>query len=266
MRVCVHIVGVNRSLSWAWPSIQQRLIRPLASAPTLKLEIHLLLISPAENRVDSPRTGETGKLQDYVPDELLSSSNLVLQQDEILDTHADLMEKINRVGDEWGDDGYSARNHLASLGAQQASVASCEHEPDLLIYCRPDVEILGRLPLAKAALITIFSPKTPRVFLPRWGRNGGENDRFAIVSASAAHAYFQRILFLGDFLEAGMKFHSEKFLSWSLARVTKFHAIQSEMVRVRLGGLRERKDLIRLARKREAVSGLNSWPKKAGSR
>jgi len=218
--------------------------------PSLKLHIHLSLIAPAENRVDSSRTGESGKLQDYIPDELLSSSNLVLQQDELLSMHSDLMRKVREIGDEWEDNGYSAGNHLAALGALQASVVSCDHDPHLLIYCRPDIEILGRLPLARAALVTIFSPKTPRVFLPTWGRNGGENDRFAIVSASAGHAYFQRVLLLGDFLEAGMKLHSEKFLSWSLARVTKFHAIRSEMVRVRLGGLRERKDLIRVARKR----------------
>ena len=82
----------------------------------------------------------------------------------------------------------------------------------------------------------------PMIFLPEWGKYRGLNDRFAVMSAQSASAYCTRVDRIQQLIPEGRPFHSESFLAASVPHYKVWSVIKTPMVRIRIGGIREKDD------------------------
>jgi hypothetical protein len=83
---------------------------------------------------------------------------------------------------------------------------------DVVIRCRPDL-FFHELNLGK-----FQHPGRDQAWTPFWGRFGGVNDRFAIMGALAAKAYFTTWRHIPELLAAGCPLHPESLVAASIMR------------------------------------------------
>ena len=244
IHVHVHIVGLNRSLSVTGGSIRKHVIEPLERAPALRLTASLVLIRPGKEVVN-PRTGESGLVEEKISAPLDSLPRSFLDQS-VLEarTEGDWSRLISR-GDVFSDGGNSIRFSLVYLSALKESRKMIPGSPDVIIVLRPDIEIRGRLwivvrtfRLAIAARFGLVS-----VLVPAWGNYGGVNDRFAILQGHVAETYITRLNRIRQWHGTARKFDPESFLKFSLRAYRVKQSIYTPMVRIRIGGRTEPRDL-----------------------
>lgn len=84
-------------------------------------------------------------------------------------------------------------------------------EFDTIVRIRPDLWFRNFSPAMDET-----KPERHEAFTPYWGRFGGVNDRFAILGAKAAEAYFTTYSRLGLLLKAGCPLHPESLVKASL--------------------------------------------------
>ena len=260
MKASVHVlvVGLNRSLSYTAKSINHRLIDPLKRFPLFDLRVHTFLIQPQGGLIDNPRSGESGPIETSM--DSWDHPTSYLKMDELLyETEADrafLSTRPDRLQDERKSEG----NALLFLRALSSSFEALRPilENSVVVLCRPDVSIEGslriRLMVATAALATVL--RFPLAFLPEWAKFRGLNDRFAVMSGPCVRPYFTRINLLQELVPEGEPFHSESFLKKALERCSTWSVIKTPMVRIRIGGKREKDD--------ESLADRLRWRRRVG--
>jgi len=112
------------------------------------------------------------------------------------------------------------------------------YSPDYVIFIRPDVLIDGKLPLTRHLLRLMASPGThhKRLLAPPGPTEGGVSDRFAVMTASAAVAYFTRTAHAADYFVSHPDATAEEFLADALNRVTVSTSITTPMRLLRSDG------------------------------
>lgn len=83
---------------------------------------------------------------------------------------------------------------------------------DVVVRCRPDLWIHS------ADLKPVGAVRPLDAFTPWWGRFGGVNDRFAVLGAKAADAYFTTYSQIPAHLAAGGNLHPETLVHTSLQK------------------------------------------------
>ena len=135
---------------------------------------------------------------------------------------------------------------------------------DFIVIARPDLRVDGhlhmRLLLAVARLLAFFRPNL--ALLPNWGRYGGLNDRFAILSRRAAPAYFTRVQSASGYFSTHPNGNSERFLFSAMSDTTVLSIIPTNMVRVRIGGIAHPSDL-RNDRQPQLWAQVSRWATKS---
>lgn len=250
-RIHVAIVGVNRSLSHTADSIIREIVRPLTSSRFFDTHVSLTLIRPPGGVIDNPRSGESGHIEQDIPEPLRSWPVTVINQEGDSGDAATERVPTGNLSDSWGDKVSSFRNLRHFLNALHVTYFShvLPNSPDYVIMVRPDVRIDGRLWLRTRLFTMILrGGRRPQALLPSWARHRGANDRFAILSASAAAPYFTRVSHIDDFFSEGSDLNSEKFLAWVLRKTATSHSIYTPMRRIRLGGVSSPEDDALVAR------------------
>ena len=239
-KVHVATVGVNRSLSRTAASLEREIVRPLSSGMLFHPTFSLTLITPPSGVIDNPHSGERGKPETDIPDPLASWPLTVCEQESTESSSSAMTAPVENLSDSWQDKVASFHNLKSFLHALHLTYYShvLPESPDYVVFVRPDLRIEGRLWL-RLRLITMMLRGRHRALavVPSWGRHRGVNDRFAILSAEAARAYFTRSSHVDDFFSHGSDLNSEKFLAWALRTAKVSHSIYTPMRRIRLGGL-----------------------------
>ena len=244
VHVHVQIVGLNRSLSFTGPSIVKQVITPLDRCPLLKLSTSMTLIRPP-GKVVNERSGESGLAEKEVVPPLDRVPCSFLDQSVLEERTAGSWSDVVSQGDPFVDGGKSIGFALIYLSALQGSANVVPGSPDVVVVLRPDIEIRGRLWVAARALWMFILARYRNVsaMLPAWGNYGGYNDRFAILSGQAAAEYLTRLDSIPQWHETGQPFDPESFLKFVMKdRVVK-KSIYTPMVRIRIGGRAESRDL-----------------------
>ena len=238
--VHVAVVGINRSLSRTHSSTTREILRPLESSRAFRARYSLTLITPPGGIITNPHSGEVGEVETAIPEPFATWPRTCVTaiSPEAGDGEPPL--PADSFCESWQDHELLFTHLKTFLHALDTSHKNhvAPHSPDLVIFIRPDIAIEGRL---WATLLRSRSNK-PVVYLPSWGRHRGLNDRFAIMSASAAETYFTRGNIVDRFFIGGARLNSERFLRHSLPGATVSSSIYTPMPRVRLGGVYEEKD------------------------
>ena len=234
--IAVCYFGITRSLEHTIDSIRANVIAPAAALGEVRVFTHVF----DQNRLDNPRSGELGAMR-VEEHKLLDSDWLSVEQpDECLAARG--FTELAHGGDFWHDGGKSLRNLVHQLHSLDVVTrAALAWQPDVVVYCRPDLRYLDSLePWLKHSVAT----PAPTVWVPNWQHWGGFNDRFAICSSAAAAAYGSRIDFALDYVKTTRRpLHGERLLAWVLKREgIAVKTMTARAVRVRIGGreVRER--------------------------
>jgi len=241
--VHVAVVGLNRSLSHTHASIEREIVRPLGRSKAFCSQYSLTLITPPGGRIHNPHSGEEGLVEEDVPVPLDSWARTTVAPEAMTSAQGKPFVPVDSLCDSWQDKEANYTNLKTFLHALHTSYSThvAPHSADLVVFIRPDVAIAGRLWL-RVRLWSVFlraGKKRLVVYLPSWGRHRGLNDRFAIMSASAAENYFTRGKVADSFFAEGVALNSEKLLAYVLSDATVSNSIYTPMPRVRLGGVYE---------------------------
>lgn len=244
--VHVAVVGINRSLSHTHSSITREILRPLESSRAFRARYSLTLITPPGGIITNPHSGEVGEVETAIPEPFATWPRTCVTaiSPEAGDGEPPL--PADSFCESWQDHELLFTHLKTFLHALDTSHKNhvAPHSPDLVIFIRPDIAIEGRLWLRTRLWATFLRSrnKKPIVYALSWGRHRGLNDRFAIMSASAAQPYFTRGNIVDRFFTGGARLNSERFLRHSLSGATVSSSIYTPMPRVRLGGVYEAKD------------------------
>jgi hypothetical protein len=246
MRVALVAVGINRSLSHTWPSIDREVAGPIGRSNWIEMCCSITLVVPRGGRVDNPRTQESGFVECELPEGLSGWHRNVIREETLRpEGLAHAVGGLKAPG--WDYDSKTVANlftYLRALESAYENIFACRR-PDAIILLRPDLLIGDGLAIVR--LLRLFSITSlifkDLAFLPRWQHWGGLNDRFAILSPPAAKKYFRRIRVLEQFALSASEKNSERLLAFALRGTTVFKVIRTPMFRVRLGGKLEATDL-----------------------
>lgn len=245
IKVSVVILGINRSLSFTTESILKAIVIPLQKCPLIKLDVSLWLITPRDHQIANPRSGEFGSIESILPSEWETTETFTLDMDELEQSSSEIYNDLAALPDRWNDQYKSLRNLITALKAHERAFLEVEkaRHPDVVIYTRPDCSINSYLGVVGRVLSTFLAHRQGRDFgsFPSWGASGGLNDRFAILSAGAARAYFFRIHEINP-ADWPFGFHAEEFLARAMGQCEVKSNIRTDIRRVRLGGTVARKD------------------------
>lgn len=234
MKVAVCVGGFLRSMSDCWPSVESGLLAPLRNHQA-ECDIHLAL-SFSRERVENPRSGESGFAEHRVPTEVEATSTSLTEQSLIDEAIALELTAAQRQGNAWPDDpsGVALLNALRFLFViKELSLKIRRRNYDLVVFIRPDLELM------EAIDVVAYGIEFPRsVCVPSWHSFGGFNDRFAIGDAISMNVYLSRWDQLRSWLLKGETFHSERYLASALKGLEVNPVISQKLVRVRLGGRR----------------------------
>lgn len=249
MKIVLLCVGLNRSLSWTHESIVSELVRPLFAWKGHEVEVISLFIK-SNAPLDNPRTGEKGTTDSFLPSFMLEGTLVEVDQEELSDQTSSLARELTNFGDTWGDGGKSIRNALIYLAALERASALLPDSSDIVISYRPDVAISRSLHIKAhvrmVSLLTNFGLSVARI--PRWGgwrKRNGINDRFAVLSGRAIDQYLRRIALLPAAFGPTESFYSGALVSKALTNCLIQKSISTEMVRIRVGGAPEQRDVSR---------------------
>jgi len=206
----------------------------------------LTLIEPEGGAVSSPRSGEHGKLEEELPPEFSDVPILRLNQT-CVDSELEVMGlRSLHLNAEWTQHIQSVENLFRFLFALRESYLKqiAQNDPDFVIFCRPDINISGRLALDfrlfQLAAISVL--RLPAAILPAWGRSRGINDRFAILNRESLENYFLRLDRAFDFFRNKPNANAERFLQDSLLRVFTLNTVFTPMPRIRIQGRVQEED------------------------
>ena len=244
LRVSVHVVGLNRSLSFTAKTIVRELIRPLSRVPWIQMDTRILLVEP-DGSILNPRTGESGFAELGVPSDLKSIPVEFFSQARATADSERTREALLAKGDIHGDGGKSLQNALVYACALRHSWQTRVEESDVVIVVRPDLAITGRLWVGLRVMSLALKSRIgrPEIYVPAWQNFDGVNDRFAMMSGQIGENYLSRYDRLDDWLREGEAFNSERFLAFVLQERTVRRNIYASMYRIRLGGRREVADI-----------------------
>ena len=207
MRVALAFFGLPRRSDLSFPSIERRLIEPIAACAELHVRYHLY----RQDRVVNPRNEEDHAMReaDYAP--FLQFPGVQVPPPA---EPSDRLRRLRAHGDAWANGFVSLRNlvQLESLLAVTQAVA--ELVPDVVLFARPDLlyhDAVTETMLEEGAR----SPDT--VAVPAWESWGGCNDRLALAGAGAFRAYGGRLLLADHYCETRQQpLHAEKLLHHAL--------------------------------------------------
>jgi hypothetical protein len=244
LHVSVHVVGLNRALSFTAKTMVKRLIRPLSRLPWVQVDAQILLVEP-EGPILNPRTGESGFVERGIPSDLKSIPIEFLSQARAAADSERMREALLAKGDKYGDEGKSLQNALVYARALRHSWQTRAEESDVVIVVRPDLAIAGRLWIGWRVTSLALKSRLgrPEIYVPAWGSFDGVNDRFAMMSGQIGENYLSRYDRLDDWLREGGPFNSEQFLAFVLEERTVRRNIYAPMYRIRLGARREEADV-----------------------
>lgn len=247
LHVHVHVVGLNRSLSHTGASIIKRVVEPLRRAPALRMTTSLALIRP-EGEVVNIRSGESGQAERNLPAAFEAFPLVHLEQAALEARTLSMQSSLVARGDVFSDGGNSIRFCMVYLSALEESTQLIDGIPDVVISLRPDIEIRGRLWIVIRTLRMALLARLgwPSVLLPAWGNFNGFNDRFAILGGANATTYLTRVNQIWCWTRTvadGQQFDPESFLKFSLTGRRVRKTIYTPMIRVRIGGRTETRDL-----------------------
>lgn len=262
----VHIVGLNRSLSFTAGSISNRVIRPLSRVPGVSLEVNLVLIVP-DGPISNLRSAEHGPVESEIPPELVGVLRHDLKQDKLVTRTVVMAERLVAQGDVFVDGGASVGNALCYLEALRVIAEKSPSPTDVTLVVRPDIRIEGPVGVVPRVLWLAFRSKVnrPVILLPAWGNYGGYNDRFAMMSGQITGTYMKRVNQISSWLAHARPFDPEGFLAFALRGVSVRRSIYTPMYRIRIGGRVEEADFLFFEKKAwvrrlrdVAISGLNA--------
>lgn len=208
-KIAIGFFGVTRSLKWTLPSIRENIIEPARQLGDVRLFAHLY----QQTHITNPRSGEDDPLD---PEEyrLLECDEVRLEEPGHC-LEAARYEWILSHGDAFHDGGKSLANLIHQLHSLQMVGRMINvWQPDLVVLARPDLRYHDNL---GNALRKQISRSARYISVPDWQWYGGVNDRIAIGSAQACHAYSHRIDLIPDYLhKTGGPLPAERFLRFSL--------------------------------------------------
>jgi len=247
-RVHLAFVGINRSLSFTAESIWSSVVRPIESLEWVELSKSFTFLAPPNNYIDNPRSEELGFVETALPTVFHGEMVRILQSHHV-------EEKLARHGllaqpdcGPWADGGKSWNNFLSFLVALEESYFQNDQlrEAEVVFFLRPDVAVgMPALPVKKLIRMTKLAVllRLRSVFLHRRFRHGGLNDRFAVLSQNSVRDYFLRIRLARAHYARHPRDNSEKFLSAVLRGHFVRSSLETDLVRVRLGGVPDLSDL-----------------------
>lgn len=243
-KVAVLMVGVNRSLPFALPSINREIINPIRSAKNLELQTFAYFIAPRGHHINNPRSSESGFIGKSLP-EALSQWNHVHTSAETLLEEAPRRTSFFNLP--WHYDLKTVSNLYQYLSALETCFERFIQDGGFhaVILCRPDLVVFPGLRIVeKLKLMNFLSLISRRVaIVPHWQNWGGVNDRFAILSHDAAKGYLTRIRLAAELDSDGDLLNSELLAKEGLSGAIIQNSIRTPMVRVRLGNRFEKTDL-----------------------
>jgi hypothetical protein len=254
IQVAVIILGINRSLSYTHASIEQQVLRPLASSRIISSSVALWLIKPEDNQIVNKRSGENGTLETELPAGWSELEVHHLKMTQLQEMSRPVFAELSRFSDRWNDDYKSLQNLIIDLQAKRevflAHRRLLKNEPEVTVFLRPDCRFENHLFLkiwvVCAALLNRVGLGTG--FFLSWGLSGGINDRFAVLGGKAAKDFFLRV----EKIEPEnwrQGFHAEEYLRRAMSGNWIINCIPTEISRVRIGGAVDRRDLRRYRKK-----------------
>lgn len=233
MKIAVCFFGLSRSLATTHESIARNVVEPCRRHGETVTLAHLY----HQSHVQSVRSGENAALD---PDDYrLLDLDAVALRFTVPSHLAGILEAMKPYGDAW-DNGFSSLSNLIrQLYSLSAAFKMAQlHDPDIVLFCRPDLIYHDSLEPVVQALV---AEKGDMVALPDWHHwKGGYNDRFALCRGmTAARAYAERLHLVHDYVAAKRKaLHSERLLRFALDRAKIPTTIfRQRASRVRAGGL-----------------------------
>ena len=233
MKIAVCFFGLSRSLATTHESIARNVIEPCRRRGETVTLAHLY----QQARIQSARSGENAELdpQDYRLLELDAVTLCLTVPPQL----GGILEDMKPHGDAWNNDFSSLSNLIRQLYSLSAAFRMAQwHDPDIVLFCRPDLIYHDSLEPVLEALV---QETRDMVALPDWHHwKEGYNDRFALCRGpKAAQAYAERLNVVHDYVAAKRKaLHSERLLRFALERA-KIPAMvfPQRASRVRAGGL-----------------------------
>lgn len=243
-KVAVLMVGVNRSLTFTWSSINREIIEPIRQARNWELETYAHFIRPSDHQINNPRSGELGFIERILPGDL-QKWTLVETADGLVSDHE--LDASFFFELPWHYDSKTIDNHYRYLSAlEQSFERFISHKRfDAVVVCRPDLLIAPGLEIVRnLKLLGLVSMIFRDVaIVPSWQDWGGVNDRFALLNERSAQKYLTRIRQSGQLALAGATLNSETYLRNALRGTLILSRIPTQMIRVRLGNRFEKTDL-----------------------
>ena len=116
------------------------------------------------------------------------------------------------------------RNHLCALESQKRCFEMVEKEAidfDYVMFLRPDVLIKNNFPISK-----LESLKENEILIPKFDKNEGLNDRFAVMNYKYAKYYAYRIQELVNYRKNHGRIVSEKYTKYIVKKYFKLKLIK----------------------------------------
>jgi hypothetical protein len=211
MKIAICFFGITRSLTHTIASIEHNVIAPCKSLGETRIYCHFF----EQTSIANPRTGEFGELRQE--HELLHPDQITLEKPgTCLETRH--YSRIASFGAPMSADMASLQNLVHQLHSLDQVFRMTEPwNPDLYLFCRPDLEYHDSL---DKALKQAIKRRSTHAVLPYWQQFRGYNDRFAIcVGKRAARAYATRIEHALDFCqEKQIGLHAESLVRHALCK------------------------------------------------
>ena len=214
-RVAVVFFGSVRGIRWTRESIQRNVIDWNADRGTHLVTLGFINLF---DRIDNPRSGETGVRLDRRDLALLPANRCVVIEQDDRDIEAPL-QAARLSGDFYNNDFQSVRNLLHQLNSLRVAWDAITTDPNLsmvdaFLFLRPDLRYDRPIRIGPH-IHKLSSGNT--VLLPEWQSFGGFNDRLALADRFGAQVYATRLDHISDFCVA-KPLQAELLLSHCLER------------------------------------------------
>ncbi|WP_263261289.1 hypothetical protein [Pseudomonas entomophila] len=230
LKVAVAFFGIPRNSDKCFASIEANILSQLPADCEIRCFYHLYKIDQVQNE----RSGENGALAEDNYRVFETMTGVLGSTDGILERWN--FDRIQELGDTWGDQFASLRNLVYQLASLRAVTELVEaYDPDFVIFARPDLLYHDPLP---AYPFSLAQARSRTVYIPNWQWWGGLNDRFAICGKDIYRSYGKRIERVFEFCRAtGRKLHSERLLKYVLQRDrARVCVVSTRASRVRIDG------------------------------
>ena len=234
INVCIY--GLNRSLDVTVHSINEKILKPVASIVD-EVHFYAAFNVTVSGEFSSQRSGESSSRIGNDQKDLLPDFRIQLVDQDDFDAGFDL-DGVLAYGDHYQDNGASILNMMRALNALQKCYKAIPlHARNSFptIFLRPDLDIIDDINIE--FLLSLATGTS--IIVPGWQFFGGVNDRFAIAAPGQPSAvYANRLSKVFQYLSlTGRSFHSETYL-FDILRLKNFRIlpiVQTRFVRVRAG-------------------------------